>query len=218
MTDPDGPFDWDGYWRGDVDGGPMDAMASADKTAYLRQFVEAVGVPDSFAAIGCGDGVVPATIAREYPETDARGYDVAESAIRQNQEQYDRENLSFAVASLPDPGIDRRFDLVYCFTTLPYVRDVEQALLDLYDLVAPGGHLVVQFPSEEFCETYAEGIEEGTPLHERFELVCDGVNAISRDRVETVLDAPTRDYWAFVDAPDDVHGGLSWFPCVFVEK
>lgn len=218
MGSDDG-FDWDGYWRGEVDGGPMDVMASADRVEYLRRFLDEVGPPGSFAAVGCGDGTVPAAVAREFPTVDAWGYDVSESVIGRDQAEYaDRENLSFAVAGLPDPGIDRQFGAVYCFATLPYVRDVERAVRDLYALVEPGGYLVVNYPSEEFCETYAAGIEEGTPMYERFELVCTRENEISRDRIEALLGARAKDYWAFVDAPDEVHGGLSWYPCVFVEK
>ncbi|PSQ18315.1 hypothetical protein BRD00_05480 [Halobacteriales archaeon QS_8_69_26] len=212
-------IDWDGYWRGDVDGGPMDAAASSDTVEYLVRFVGEVGVPRSFAAVGCGEGAVPATVASEYPETEVWGYDVSESVIDRNRSQYGaQENLSFGVASLPETGIDRQFGVVYCYATLPYVRDVELALRDLYSLVEPGGYLVVNYPNEEFCETYAEGIEEGTPLYRRFELVCNRVNEISRDRIATLLGVPAHDYWDFVDAPDDVHGALSWYPCVYVQK
>lgn len=159
-----GTIDWDGYWRGEVDGGPMDAMASADRVAYLRRFLDEVGPPRSFAAIGCGDGTVPRVVASEFPDAAVWGYDVSDAVIaRAREEHADLANLSFAVASLPDPDVDRSFDVVYCFATLPYVRDVERAVRDLYALVAPGGHLVVNYPNEEFCETYAAGIDEGRP-------------------------------------------------------
>lgn len=197
----------------------MDAAASADKGEYLERFISETGVPESFAAVGCGSGVIPETIAAIDPDIDVWGYDVAESVIRQNRKRYSEcDNLSFAVAELPNPDIDRQFELVYCFATLQYVRDIEQAIGDLYAMVEPGGHLVVNYPNEEFCDTYAEGIEEGTPSYRRFELVCNGVNKISRDRISAVLGVPTHDFWDAVGAPDDVHGALSWYPCVYVRK
>lgn len=212
-------IDWDSYWRGEVDGGPMEAGASADKLTYLERFLSAVGTPDSFAAVGCGDGTVPEMVASNYPETTLCGYDVAASVIEQNREEFEsRDTLSFEVASLPDPAIDRQFEIVYCFATLMYVREIEQAICDLYALVEPGGYLIVNYPNEELCETYAAGIEEGTPLYRRFKLVCNRVNKLSRDRIETLLGTETVDYWAFVDASAAVHEPLSWFPCVFVQK
>lgn len=216
---PNTTIDWDGYWRGEVDGGPMDATVSADKVEYLEQFFTEVGVPESFAAVGCGNGVVPKSVAVEHPETDVWGYDIAEAAIRQNRKQYGRyENLSFGVASLPEPEIDHQFECLYCYATLQYVSDTEQALRDLYALVEPEGCLIVNYPNKELCETYAAGIEEGTPMYQRFNLVCEGVNEISRERISGLLGRDTHDYWALVDAPADVHGALSWFPCVYIQK
>ena len=48
---------------------------------------------------------------------------------------------------LPEPEVDRRFDLVYCYATLHYVEAVERALRALYELVRPGGHLVFNYPN-----------------------------------------------------------------------
>lgn len=197
----------------------MEAGASADKLTYLERFLSDAGTPDSFAAVGCGDGTVPEMVASNYPETTVYGYDIAESVIEQKREEFaSRESLSFGVASLPDPDIDRQFEIVYCFATLIYAREIERAICDLYSLVEPGGYLIINYPNEELCETYADGIEEGTPMCRRFKLVCNGVNEISRDRIEALLETDTFDYWDFIDAPDDVHGPLSWLPCVLVQK
>lgn len=215
----DGTLDWDAYWRGEVDGGPMDAGASTDKVRYLERFFDDWGVPGSFASVGCGDGTVPAFVATEYPEVDAWGFDVSESVVVRNRERYaSLESVAFEVASLPNPAIDRAFEFVYCYATLPYVRDVERAVRDLYELVEPGGCLVLHYPNPELCETYADGITEGTPLYRRFELVCERENELTRDRIETLLNTDVRDYWERVDAPDDVHGTLTWMPCVYAEK
>lgn len=213
-------FDWKAYWRGDVDGGPMNAHACDEDTIdHLCRFFERTIVPDSFAAVGCGEGPVPAGVARRYPDADVWGYDVSETAVENARERHgDRTTLSFGVASVPDPGIDRVFDVVWCVHTLDYVRDVERAVADLYDLVAPGGHLIVRYPNPEVCETYGENVEPGTPLYDRFSLVCEGVNRISRERVDELLAGEVRDFWAVVDAPEDVHGTLSWDPTVAISK
>lgn len=218
MTDE--AFDWEAYWRGDADGGPMDAHACDDETlAALERFFERAGAPDSFAAVGCGEGPVPVAVARDHPDADVWGFDVSETAVETaRQRGAGLPNCSFGVASLPDPAIGRTFDVVWCVHTLDYVRDVEGALRALYDLVAPGGHLIVRYPSPEVCATYGDNLEPGTPLYERFELVCEGVNEVDRERVDGLLAGEVRDFWALVDAPEDVHGHLSWDPTVAVSK
>ena len=211
-------FDWDGYWAGSVDGGPMDANGSARHLDLLNRFLGDVGVPSSFADVGCGEGLAAAAVAESHPETTVRGYDVSPTVIRRNRGAYDLANLSFAVASLPDPDIDRRFEVVYCYVTLHYVREIERAVEDLYDLVEPGGHLVVGHPNEATGRVYGEGIEEGTPLRRRFRFVCEGANLLSRERIGELLDAPVSDYWERVDAPDDASGPEHCNPCTVVAK
>lgn len=160
-----------------------------------------------------------AALAREFPDVEVRGYDVSPTAVETASERHgERPNLAFAVAGLPTLDVERRFDIVWCVHTLDYVRDVERALCDLYDHVAPGGHLVVRYPSPEVCATYGENLDPGTPLYDRFELVCEGDNEITRERVDDLLAGDLRDFWAFVDAPEDVHGTLSWDPTVAVSK
>jgi SAM-dependent methyltransferase len=218
MTDD--TFDWEAYWAGDRDGGPMDATPlSADDVSHLTTFFERVGTPDSVAAVGCGDGTFAAALASEFPAVTVRGYDVSQTAVETARERHgDGSNLAFAVAEVPAFDVDRRFDLVWCVHTLDYVRDVERALRALYDRVAPGGNLVVRYPSPEVCETYGENVERGTPLYDRFELVCEGVNEITRERIDDLLGGQVRDFWALVDASEGVHGALSWDPTVVVSK
>jgi len=216
----DDTFDWEAYWRGDRDGGPMDATPlSADDVDHLATFFERVGVPDSVADVGCADGTFAAALARAFPDVDVRGYDVSPSAVETARERHgDRPNLAFSIARLPGLDLDRRFGVVWCVHTLDYVRDVELALLELYDRVAPGGHLIARYPSPEVCETYGENLDPGTPLYDRFELVCEGVNRITRERIADLLGGAVRDFWALVDAPEEVHGTLSWDPTVAVSK
>jgi len=218
MTDD--TFDWEAYWRGDRDGGSMDASPlSAADVDHLATFFERAGVPDSVAAVGCGDGTFAAALAGEFPDVDVRGYDVSPTAVETATDRHgDTANLAFSVARLPGLDLDRRFGVVWCVHTLDYVRDVERALRKLHDHVAPGGHLIVRYPSPEVCETYGENVPPGTPLYDRFQLVCEGENEITRERIDDLLAGDVRDFWALVGAPEAVHGTLSWDPTVVVSK
>ena len=129
----------------------------------------------------------------------------------------DRGNVTFEVAALPGFDVDRRFDLVYCYATLHYVRDVERAVRNLYDRVRPGGHLVFNYPSETTREFYHDQFDDEEAFRDRFQLVFDGENVTSAAEIENLLDANVHDYWDAVDADRDV-GAAPPNPCVYVEK
>ena len=211
-------FNWDGYWKGTVEGGPMNANGSVARLDSLDTFISDVGAPASFADIGCGEARAVAHVAETHTETTVKGYDISPTVIEQNRADYDLPNLSFGVAELPSPNINHQFEMVHCYVTLHYVREIEQAVEDLYDLVESGGHLVVSYPNDATEQVYGEGIDEGTPLRKRFQIVCDGVNTISQQRIGELLDAPVFDYWEWTDAPDEASGPDGCNPCSVVTK
>ncbi|MFB6146123.1 MAG: trans-aconitate 2-methyltransferase [Halobacteriaceae archaeon] len=214
----EGTIDWDAYWREECDAGALDVTSDDTKVTLLERFFEQAGTPASVASVGCGDATLPAALAGSYPETAVWGFDAAPAIIEQNRETYaDRDNLRFDVAALPGPEIDRQFELVYCYGTLHYVRETAQAMRDLYDLVAPGGHLVVNYPNAGSQAAHQEHTEVDSRMYERFELVYEGENLLSGDRIADLLDAPIKDFWAAVDAPD-THWTKPGNPCVYVRR
>lgn len=88
----------------------------------LGRFFEEMGMPDDFAAFGCGPADGPWELASRYPDLSVFGYDIAESAIETAKTSADaRElsNVSFAVDSLPNPSIDHSISSIVTqpFTT-----------------------------------------------------------------------------------------------------
>ncbi|WP_255151680.1 class I SAM-dependent methyltransferase [Halorarius halobius] len=213
----DDTIDWNRFWT-DAEG---DRRASAavgqfGKADLLDRFFERVGVPDSFASVGCGPGAVPLAVARRHP-ADVYGYDAADSAVEQARAAVREAGVdaTFETAALPafDPG--RRFDVVYCYATLHYVRDVEAALSALFAATAPGGHLVFDYPNPATREQYADDLDDDG--RERFALVLSGESVLTREDVEAALDAPVHDYWDAVDAPDEPWTGPH-HPCVYAKR
>jgi trans-aconitate methyltransferase len=224
----EGTIDWDDYWRSGREA-YADFPANVGrhgKADLLARFFEAEGVPDDFASVGCGPANCPLELADRFPKMDVYGYDAAESVVRENRariereagdEALDRENVFFEVATLPDFDVDRQFDLVYCYATLHYVRDVERAIENLYERVRPGGHLVFNYPSETTREFYHDQFDDEPEFRERFALVFEGENVTSAGELEDALGASVQDYWDAVDADSDV-GAAPANPCVYVEK
>jgi SAM-dependent methyltransferase len=223
MTDTvDQPLDWDAFWAA--------APASARDTArpgrfakpdQFRRFFEARSVPATVGSVGCGPADAEFELARRYPDTVFHCYDAAESVIAENRAKAASDgldNVSFGVAALPDPDIDRQFDLVYCYATLTYVCDIERAIQCLYDLVREGGHLVFDYPNRHTRATYRELLPGEVPEEGRFEerwsLVLDGENLLSHERIHDVLGTWPRSFYAEIDREDPPRDS----PCVFVPK
>ncbi|WP_439028309.1 class I SAM-dependent methyltransferase [Haloarchaeobius sp. DT45] len=212
------PFDWEADFYAATDWNRGAYVGGDDMPGHLATFFERVGVPDTVADVGCGPALVDFELAPEFPDTEFYGYDVAPSVVEANREHATEANLSnltFAVDSLPDLAIDRTFDLVYCMATLYFVADTERALAELYDRVAPGGHLVFNYPNR-YTRTWVR--EDAEPhRREAFELVARGENLLSYDAIEAVLDRRPQSYWTAVDARDEKYVSRR-SPAVFVQK
>lgn len=234
MTDTtfEDTIDWNSYWKEADDVDRERATPSSHHVrALLADFFEAKGVPDSFADVGCGPGVVTFDVARRHPEVAVVGYDAAESVLAENRERAAEEglgNVRFERAVLPefDPG--RRFEAVLCYGTLSYVADSEPALRALYGAVAPGGHLVLGYTNRLYRAHVRRRLADlrETPPGERdvdperfarrWSLVLAGESTLSYDRIGDALGTHPRSFWELTERPDERwawrHVPLVWVP------
>lgn len=225
-------IDWTDYWT-DADEEDRQRTAPSAQLALgpLRSLLETVPDPGSTADVGCGPGTVPFAMAEQFPEASVVGYDAAEPVLRDNRQRAETEdhgNLSFERAVLPafDPG--RSFDLVTCFYTLVYVEEIEDALTALYDAVAPGGHLVFTYHNwlahRRFRAMAADPHEHLGPdspwdpdqFADRFELLIQGENLLSHERIRDTLGRRPRSIWSVAD--DERYGAWRYNPMVYVPK
>lgn len=231
----DRTIDWERYWAESADAADDDANGSVYMTEVADAtlaFVAGNATPDRYADVGCGGGALATRLAAEYPETAVVGYDAAESAVERNRERVRErgpENLSFELAALPDFSPDAAFDVVTCFFTLCYVAEVERALTALYDAVAPGGHLLFTYHNrlarsvfQDIADSPADFLDESSPwspdtFSERFELILEGENLLSYDRIESVLGVRPRSLWSAA-AGVERYGAWRQNPLVYVPK
>lgn len=220
MPDGASPFadtiDWNEYWRAwDEDSDEAYAASvSGGHFERLERFFDLVGVLDDAAFVGCGPGTLAKSVAAAHPETHVVGYDAAESVVAMNREaRSGHPNLSFRIAVLPGFDVGRRFDLVFCYATLHYVRDSERAVENLYRHVRQGGHLVCNYPNEAYREAHRD--VEGE-LRERLTVAVEGENLLSRHRIADLLAAEPRDFWEVIDAEGPFVRSSN--PCLVVEK
>lgn len=231
-TRPDShhPLDWDAFWATSTDERRSSAhVGQFGKAALLEAFFERRTVPSSFVSFGCGPGACPIDLGRRYPSMNIVGLDASTSAVeaaRTTATKKGLENVRFAVDELPDPSTTDRFDVVYCYATLHYIRSIEHALTELYDLVAEGGTLIFNYPNRLTRSTYRRMLEgeqdrplPGSPaeFRQRFHRVLNGENLLSYDRIAQILGSRPISFWSVVDPPDEPWVGRD-NPFVFVNR
>lgn len=228
-----GTVDWNEYWTGADTETRLEESPSAEYLVEpLGEFITEMGVPNAYADVGCGAGAAVFDVAERFPDTTVVGYDSAEAIIKQNRTAAAERNLGnvrFEQSLLPgfDPG--QNFDLVTSFFTLCYVADVETALQNLYDAVAPGGYLVITYHNRyaqalfteiaSSPEVYLDGSSSWDPdrFPDRFALVLEGESLLSYDRIHEVLGTWPQSFWS-VSENTERYGAWRQNPVVYIPK
>lgn len=228
-------INWDDYWSGATEEDKTEIDASPS-VAYTRdpllEFLTERGPPSAYTDVGCGPGDIVFAVADQYPEAPVVGYDAADPILEENRERARRENLSnvnFDRAVLPrfDPG--RSFDVVSCFFTLCYVAEIEEALQNLYEAVAPGGELIFTYHNryarafyDRIADAPSEHLDDSFPsdpdrFRERFRLVLEGESLLSYERIHDILGTWPQSVWSVVGSSER-YGAWRSIPFVYVPK
>lgn len=94
--------------------------------------------------LGCGTGELTAKLAGMLPESDVLGIDRSAEMLEKAQDLA-APGLRFEQASIEE--VSGEFDLVFSHAALQWVPDHPSLLQRIWAMVAPGGQLAVQLPS-----------------------------------------------------------------------
>jgi len=192
------PIDWNEHWalHEEPEGATQFAVEMAER---VGRFIDERDVSDA-ADFGCGPATTLFELAGMYPTTDFYGFDFAETIIRENRERAEEDrydNLFFELDSLPTPKTLRRFDLVLCFSTLHYVKEIEEAVRSLFRLVNPGGHLIFNYPNVYSKKAKEKEIrpDDGCSRR-RFSVLLSGENLTSQREIRRILGVSPRKFYS----------------------
>jgi SAM-dependent methyltransferase len=151
--------------------------------------------------------------------------------LAENRERARDRDLAvgFERGALPgfDPG--RTFDVVSCLFTLCYVSEIERAIENLYDTVAPGGYLLIQYHNRlaqahyrKIAASPDEYLDESSVwdpdrFADRFELTIKGENLLSYERIQETLGTWPRSVFS-VTGKADRYAAHRHEPLVYVPK
>ncbi len=182
-------IDWNEHWtlNDESKSATEFALEMADR---LCRFIDERDI-DNVADLGCGPATTLFELAGNYPRIDFYGFDIAESVIRKNEEKAEKaglRNIFFETDELPDTRTLRRFDLVICFSTLHYLKDIGSALRSLFELVNPYGHLIFNYPNIHTKRSYEKDIQRGDEcMKNRFSILLSGDNVTSQREINRLL-------------------------------
>lgn len=106
----------------------------------LKSFADRKKVLD----IGCGDGIP----LSELPAPIKVGFDISPRMVEEARKRVDAFQADIMQ---PDSyGMFGDFDGIVCAGVMPHIENTKQALLNIKDLLAPGGKVFIEFRNELF--------------------------------------------------------------------
>ena len=196
-------LDWNRYWT------TTDESEEARKFAVkmadmISDFIRDKISINSVADYGCGPATLLFVLAKRFPHKEFYGFDIAGSVIKENTEralQLNLQNLHFEQDSLPNPCKKRKFDLVMCFATLHYVKEIKVAIRNLFELVNPNGYLIFNYPNVFTRAAYRRDIKPNNDhMKRRFALVLAGKNLLSFEKIREIIGVRPRKFYSSTKA------------------
>ena len=119
---------------------------ASERAAPFEDLLAMVDVRDGMRVVdlGCGSGELTARLADALPESDVIGIDSSEEMLREAA-KLARPGLRFERGAIE--AVTGEWDLVFSHAALHWVEDHETLIPRVYSLLAGGGQLAVQMPS-----------------------------------------------------------------------
>ncbi|GGY01517.1 SAM-dependent methyltransferase [Litchfieldella qijiaojingensis] len=121
---------------------------------------------DRVLDVGCGTGVLLASLAREMPGIRLAGIDLSNEMLAIARRRVGA-NVELAEASAEAlPFGDSEFDALVSTSVFHYIREPQRALGEMYRVLKPGGRLVIvdwcdDYLTCRFCDVFLRAFDPG---------------------------------------------------------
>ena len=109
--------------------------------------------------IGCGDGRITAEIAKKVPQGYVLGIDISPNMIDEANKNFgDIKNLEFQCIDATKFSKNTTFDRVVSFATFHWIREQQEALKNIYNVLKPDGIILIKM-----------GLQHQSPISRMYE-------------------------------------------------
>jgi trans-aconitate 2-methyltransferase len=131
--------------------------------------------------LGCGTGELTRRLADALPDSDVVGLDASPEMLERAALEV-RPGLRFVAGHIE--ALNGLYDLIFSHAALHWVEDHERFLPRLYALLAPGGQLVAQIPSnpDHSSRTLMAELAKEPPFAETLGSVRGGLSLLTTER------------------------------------
>lgn len=132
--------------------------------------------------VGCGPAIIIKTLAKKYPNKEFTGSDISSYIINLNK-KCKFKNLHFEIKDFNDIQKEKKFDLVFSFSTLHYVTNPLKKIKELLMLVNDGGSLIINYPNKKLLMIHKNG-GDLKYWSNRFKLMFQEKNLITLSQIK----------------------------------
>ena len=114
---------------------------------------------DNVLDLGCGTGHLSRLI-KEKTDGDVIGIDPAEGMVRQAEEKYGDEGISFYHLPAENLAYKDQFEVIFCNSVFQWFEKPAKVLKNCHDALKYNGRMAIQAPAKErYCPHFIEAIE-----------------------------------------------------------
>jgi ubiquinone/menaquinone biosynthesis C-methylase UbiE len=154
--------------------------------------------PFTFLDVGCGNGWVVRTIAKETNCKKAIGIDKSKKMITQAEKKIENNKEKFIHTDIESWNSRARFDFIFSMESLYYVDSIEVALEKIYKLLRPGGRFFCGtdfYTDNKTTARWANIMKIQMHLHSKKEWKSLFQNAGFEVRTKNIKDLKNKKKW-----------------------
>lgn len=142
MTNPNNNLSFTGeYFIPGKSGGRIEAD-HLERYKFACGYVKGKSVLDIACGVGYAGPMFIKSGAISY-----NGVDINDKLVGYANDNYASELIRYSVGDICTFKMDKKFDLISCFETIEHIKDYNTAIKNLYDLLNPGGTLLISSPN-----------------------------------------------------------------------
>ncbi len=110
----------------------------------ITEYIQKEGLqPSNILDIGCGVGQLVSDLSTAWPETRITGADTSLAMIETARKNHSGLNIRYLNVPIEEVSDQEKFDIIVSTHSLPYFPDKQRALQNMYQLLNPGGRVLI---------------------------------------------------------------------------